>query len=89
MRWNIATGSAAAIGIALLGLLAGQFTKPAEPFNFDDFERAKRAQQPLIDRVRRAEAAPAQTPGVMKAGDLESGIKGSIAGYGVQGAVRP
>lgn len=76
------------VGIALVGLLAGQLSKPPEAFDFDEFAGTQRARQPLVERAKRADAAPANAPASIRPGELESGIKGSLVVYGLEGAVR-
>lgn len=86
MSLNAVTGAAAVVGIALVGLLAGQYAKPPEPFSFEQHEAEKRARRLLEDSARRSEVA---MPARMKAPeDLEGDIKGSLIQFGVSGAVR-
>lgn len=63
---KILAGAAVAMGIALLGWLAGRASTPPETFSFDKWEQERHQRAPLLERAKVAGEAEARP-----AGDLD------------------
>jgi hypothetical protein len=88
MQKHVAIGTGATLAIGLIGLLAGQFAKPPEAFDFNRYEGVRLEQKTARDRSQRSEVAPPKEPEKVVPGELESSIRDNLVSYGLQSGIR-